>query len=80
MGWAGCANGELLRLAAVHGFDALVTVDRGIAYQQNPDNLPLPVVIMIAVRNRLQDLQPIVPKVVDVLSGSVQRRIYHVIA
>ena len=26
MGWAGTANGELLRLAADHGFGALVTV------------------------------------------------------
>ena len=24
MGWAGCENGELFRLAADHGFDALV--------------------------------------------------------
>ena len=29
MGWAGVGNGDLLRLAAGHGFDALVTVDRG---------------------------------------------------
>ena len=39
MGWAGCANGELLRLAAEHGFDALVTVDNGFAYQQNVNEL-----------------------------------------
>ena len=32
MGWAGTGNGALRPLAADHGFDALITVDRGIAY------------------------------------------------
>ena len=35
MGWAGTANGLLLSLAAAEGFDALVTVDRGIEHQQS---------------------------------------------
>ena len=50
MGWAGCANGELLRLAADHEFDALVTVDQGFEHQQNVTELPIPVVIMVAGR------------------------------
>ncbi len=78
MGWAGSSNGDLLRLAADHAFDVLVTVDQGIAHEQNPDTLPLPVIIMIAARNRLQELQPLVPGVVSVLSGDLQRRIYRV--
>ena len=41
MGWAGTGNGTLLRLAADSGFDALLTVDRGFAHQQNQDDLPL---------------------------------------
>ena len=48
MGWAGTGNGELLRLAADRGFDALVTVDRGIAHEQNLNDLPVAVVIMLA--------------------------------
>ena len=78
MGWAGTANGLLLSLAAAEGFDALVTVDRGIEHQQNVDDLPIPVVVMLAARNRLADLQPLVPGVVDVLSGDPQRRVYRV--
>ena len=65
MGWAGTGNGELLRLAADRGFDALATVDRGIAHEQNLNDLPVAVVIMLAVRNRLDEL--LVPKVVDSL-------------
>ena len=56
----------------------LVTVDRGISHEQNLNDLPVPVVIMLAARNRLDELRPLVPKVVDVLSGTVHKRIYHV--
>lgn len=80
MGGAGTANGALLRLAADRGFDAMVTVDRGIAYEQNLDNLPVAVVIMTAVRNRLDELRPLVPEVVGVLSGTLDRCVYFVSA
>ena len=46
MGWAGTGNGLLLQLAAAEGFEALVTVDRGIEHQQNVSELPIPVIIM----------------------------------
>ena len=78
MRWAGIGNGLLLSLAAGEGFDAMITVDRGIEHQQNPDTLPIPVVIMLAARNRLADLQPLVPATVAVLLRGLQRRIYRV--
>ena len=78
MDWAGVANGALLRLAAGRGFDALVTVDRGFEHEQNQGQLPIPVIIMIAAQNRLQELQPLVPAVVAVLSGNLRSRIYRV--
>ena len=80
MGWAGTGNGALLDLAADSGFDALLTVDRGFAHQQNQDALPLPVVIMLAPSNRPDDLRPLVSEVVGVLSGTLQRRVYQVSA
>ena len=78
MGWAGTGNGALLRLAADGAFDALLTVDRGFAHQQNQDELPLPVVVMLASSNRPDELRPLVPEVIEVLSGRLQRRGYHV--
>ena len=78
MGWAGSTNGELLRLASAGGFDALVTVERGFEYQQDVNSLPIPVVILIATGNRLQDLEPLVPGIVDVLSGQLQPGIYRI--
>ena len=80
MGWAGTENGRLLFLAARQEFDALVTVDQGIEHQQNVKDLSIPVVVMLAARNRLQELQPLVPGVVSILSGDLQRRIYRVSA
>ena len=78
MGWAGTGNGTLLGLAADSGFDALLTVDRGFAHQQNQDDLPLPVIIMLAASNRPDDLRPLVPEAIGILSGTLQRRVYHV--
>lgn len=76
MGWTGSSNGDLLRLASAHGFDALVTVDRGIEYQQNTAYLTIPVIVMVAPQNRLQALRPLVPKVVAIVSGKLRKRIY----
>lgn len=78
MGWAGAANGLLLSLAAAEGFDALVTVDRSIQHQQNLSGLPIPVIVMLARRNRLSELQPLVPYVASLLSDSLKNRIYRV--
>jgi hypothetical protein len=36
LGLAGKKNGELLSLAEADGFQVFVTLDRGLAYEQNP--------------------------------------------
>ena len=56
----------------------LITVDRGIEHQQNTNRLALPVIIMLARRNRLAELQPLVPGVLEVISEHLQRRIYRI--
>ena len=78
MGWAGTANGLLLSLAAAEDFGALVTVDRGIEHQQNVSALPIPVIIMLAPRNRLAELQLLVPDLASLLSYPLENRIYRV--
>ena len=80
MGWSGTANGALLRLAAEQQFRALITADRGIAYQQNPSTLPIAVVVMVAHRTRLNDLAPLVPSVVELLEKEREIGVYHVAA
>ena len=80
MGWAGTKNGDLLKQAATHGFDALVTADQGIAYQQNLDTLPIAVFVLIASRTRIQELSPLVPRVIEIAAENLQRRIYRIAA
>jgi len=68
MGWATIKNGELLAPAA-RDFDVFVTVDRNLAFQQNIDALPIPVVVLSAKANRLADLKPLVPGLLSVLAN-----------
>jgi hypothetical protein len=68
MKWGGVENGELLRLAAAAGFDALVTNDRGLEYQQNLDALPLAVVVILAKANTIEAIRPVYPELLDVLT------------
>ena len=39
-GWAGTTNGALLPLVGAAGFEAFVTVDKGIEFQQRVRDLP----------------------------------------
>lgn len=48
MGWSTIKNGALLRLATEAGFDAFVTVDRNLSFQQNVPALRLAVVVLCA--------------------------------
>jgi len=55
-GWAGKQNGELLKLAETH-FDAFVTVDTNLRYQQNLERCRIAIVILDYSSNRLQRLR-----------------------
>ena len=68
MGWAGIKNGALLRLADGQ-FDALLTVDQGIEYQQNLSGLSISVVVMLAPSNDVDDLRPLLPGVEQALAS-----------
>jgi hypothetical protein len=61
MGWSGVTNGKLLALAAT-GFDAFVTVDKNLPYQQNLKSLPIAVVVLHAASNELHFLLPLIPE------------------
>jgi len=61
-GWGGLKNGRLLRLAASE-FDALLTMDRGMAHQQNLAGLALCVIVLSAVSNDIDDVLPLAPAI-----------------
>ena len=45
-GWDTLANGELLRMAEEAGFDALLTTDKNLIYQQNLKSRKIAIVVL----------------------------------
>lgn len=63
MGWAHIENGEALDLAEGAGFDALLTTDKNIPYQQKMEGRHLALIILRAVNNRVETLALLMPQV-----------------
>ena len=68
LGWSGIKNGELLRRAADR-FEALVTMDSNLEFQQPLAEQPFGVVVVRAASNRMQDLLPLIPDVLAALNS-----------
>jgi len=77
MAWTSLTNGELLRQAAAQ-FDAVLTADQNIEFQQNLKTLPIAVVVLVSASNRLESLEPLVPDVLKVLSTLQPRTLVRV--
>jgi predicted nuclease of predicted toxin-antitoxin system len=67
--WLGMRNGVLLRAAVDAGFEVMVTADKALRHQQNLAAIGIAVVLLTRVRNRMQDLRPLVPRVLQALQS-----------
>ena len=67
LGWSSKRNGELLKLMVAERFEALFTVDQNLPFQQNLRASGIAVVIAVARTNRVKELRPLMPKVLDAL-------------
>jgi predicted nuclease of predicted toxin-antitoxin system len=76
-GWSGLKNGALLRTASQE-FQVLLTGDQNLEFQQNPASLPISVIILVAVNNRIETLRPLVPRVLQVLQNIRPRQLVRV--
>jgi len=65
----GLKNGELLRTAVARKFEAIITVDRGMQFQQNLPHLELALVVLIATPCRYPQLKRLVPRVLQALEN-----------
>lgn len=74
MGWSGVKNGKLLALAADQ-FDAFITVDKNLPYQQNLATLPVALIVLDGQSNELHALLPLVSGLERALS-SLKPRAY----
>ena len=70
-GWSDLDNGALLTACQAE-YDAFVTLDQSLRYQQNLRGRPMAVLILHARSNRLQDLSPLVPAILAVLPTAPQ--------
>ena len=65
MGWRAKKNGELLGLMIMHGFDALVTMDKNLRHQQHIEKFPIKLIVLDAPNNKLETLRPFVSKLLQ---------------
>jgi predicted nuclease of predicted toxin-antitoxin system len=63
MGWLGLRNGTLIKLMIENRFDALITFDKNIRFQQNFAKYPMTVFLLVAEKNTYKELSPLMPKV-----------------
>ena len=77
MGWASIKNGELLSRADGH-FDAFLTIDRSLSFQQNISRFRLALLVLHAKSNRLADLEPLVPQILAALTSASPGKTIHI--
>jgi hypothetical protein len=65
----GLKNGALLAAAEAAGFDAIITVDQSIPFQQDLRGRRIALLILTAPTNRLRDLKRLVPSAMTALSS-----------
>lgn len=67
MGWGSRRNSELLALMLASGFNVFVTVDQNLEFQQNVRASGIAVVVIVAHSNRLKELRPLAPAILESL-------------
>lgn len=68
-GWLRLRNGVLLRAAVNAGFSVILTADGDLRYQQNLPKIGIAAVVLRRVRNRIEDLRPLIPAILDALAS-----------
>ncbi len=67
--WIGVKNGELLERMKSANFDALITIDKNLGYQQNIKLHGLKVYVLNAINNKLSTLTPFVGRLEEIMSA-----------
>lgn len=71
-GWNSKLDGELLQLMIADGFDALLTFDKNIAFQQNFKRFPIPVLVLYAKTNQPASLIELAPSIRRALNSNLK--------
>jgi len=71
MQWNGIKNGQLMNLLPDNSFDALLTFDKNLQYQQNFSKYAITVFVLTAKLNSYDELSPLSSKVKEHLNSEV---------
>lgn len=71
-GWTGISNGRLLELLSEGHFNAVITFDKNLQYQQNFKNYTLAVLVLNAEDNTYDTLKHLVPKIKSILNKGLK--------
>ncbi len=66
--WNGIKNGELMKLLIENSYDALLTFDKNLQFQQNFLKYPITVFILVAAINSYYELTKLSSQINDFLS------------
>jgi hypothetical protein len=69
VGWAALKNGEPLARAQ-RDFEAFVTVDRNLSFQQDLSRFSIAVIVLRARSNRVADLRQLIPDLLATLPAA----------
>lgn len=68
--WLRLRNGVLLRAAVAAGFTIILTGDQDLQYQQNLRKIGIAAVVISGIRNRIEELRPLIPRIIDALHAA----------
>jgi predicted nuclease of predicted toxin-antitoxin system len=72
MKWNAKKNGELMQLLQDNGFQALITSDKNLQYQQNLEKYKIKVVVLDVKDNRYETVLPLIETVEKALLENTQ--------
>jgi hypothetical protein len=62
-GMKGLRNGVLLRAAVSRGFTVILSADQSLRHQQNLSKIGIGAVVIVDIRNRMNDILPVLQKI-----------------
>lgn len=74
--WSGIKNGKLMMLCVEHDFDILLTIDKNLQYQQNPDRYPVTIVVLNSFTSKVEDLVSFLPSLRVQLDHFEKHKVY----
>lgn len=77
-GWLRLRNGVLLRAAVSAGFTVILTADSKLRYQQNLTRIGIAAVVVIRFRNRIEDLRPLIPQIINAIATAERGQVVEI--